>query len=468
MNYKKYGDITGKILIIGFGSVGQSLPELFLRHFEITQRQITVLERGENAAVFKERYGNTKIGYVVAEIKKDNIDKILSKLLTAGDLIIDVSLNIDCETIIMWCLKHDVMYLNTSLERWATEPDEKIPQLKDRTLYAAHKSLRELTKHYAGDAATAAVTSGANPGLVTHLTKRALLLLAKKRKLEVLTPKTQRGWAKLSELLEVKVIQIAERDTQVVDKPRLPGEFANSWSPEGFLAEGRAPAELGYGSHENKEPFNGFTQGNTAYLAQPGCSTTVKGWVPKGGEYVGFLIQHSEAVTISEYLTLGNYRPSVYYAYCPTDCAIASMNEFRGDELDMDMKYRVIKDEIISGRDELGVLLLSEKGSMWYGSQLTIEEARKLIPGENATSLQVVANILGTLVWMLKNPRLGVVEPEAMDFEEILEVAMPYLGTVAAVHTDWLPTENRSTLYTLDPVIDQNNPLSLNNFLIRY
>jgi homospermidine synthase len=69
---------------------------------------------------------------------------------------------------------------------------------------------------------------------------------------------------------------------------------------------------------------------------------------------------------------------------------------------------------------------------------------------------------------MLKNPRLGVVEPEAMDFEEILEVATPYLGPVVAVHTDWRPTENRSTLYTLDPVIDKNNPFSLNNFLIRY
>jgi homospermidine synthase len=69
---------------------------------------------------------------------------------------------------------------------------------------------------------------------------------------------------------------------------------------------------------------------------------------------------------------------------------------------------------------------------------------------------------------MLKNPRLGVVEPEAMDFEEILEVATPYLGPVVAVHTDWRPTTGRSTLYVNDPVIDKNNPFSLNNFLIRY
>jgi homospermidine synthase len=51
-------------------------------------------------------------------------------------------------------------------------------------------------------------------------------------------------------------------------------------------------------------------------------------------------------------------------------------------------------DEISSGGiDELGVLLAGhKKNAYWYGSQLTIDEARKLAPHNNATSLQVTVS----------------------------------------------------------------------------
>ena len=41
----------------------------------------------------------------------------------------------------------------------------------------------------------------------------------------------------------------------------------------------------------------------------------------------------------------------------------------------------------------------------WTGSQLGIHEARRLVPHQNATTLQVAASIFGALVWMLRNPR---------------------------------------------------------------
>jgi hypothetical protein len=43
-----------------------------------------------------------------------------------------------------------------------------------------------------------------------------------------------------------------------------------------------------------------------------------------------------------------------------------------------------------AGMDELGVLIAGHsKNAYWYGSQLTIEEARRVAPHNNATSLQV-------------------------------------------------------------------------------
>ena len=47
-------------------------------------------------------------------------------------------------------------------------------------------------------------------------------------------------------------------------------------------------------------------------------------------------------------------------------------------------------DDISKGIDELGVLLVGhKKNAYWYGSQLSIDEARRLAPFNNATSLQV-------------------------------------------------------------------------------
>ena len=65
-----------------------------------------------------------------------------------------------------------------------------------------------------------------------------------------------------------------------------------------------------------------------------GINTWVRSWVP---DYCihGMVVRHGEAFTISDRLTVWEngkavYRPTVHYAYCPCDVAIASLNELRG------------------------------------------------------------------------------------------------------------------------------------------
>ena len=55
----------------------------------------------------------------------------------------------------------------------------------------------------------------------------------------------------------VKGIHIAERDTQRARTPKPQGEFVNTWSVEGFVAEGLQPSELGWGTHEKTMPPGG-------------------------------------------------------------------------------------------------------------------------------------------------------------------------------------------------------------------
>ena len=64
------------------------------------------------------------------------------------------------------------------------------------------------------------------------------------------------------------------------------------------------------------------------------------------------------------------------------------------------------ENEIVDGIDELGVLLYGHaKNAYWYGSQLSIEETRRIAPYQNATGLQVSSAVLAGMVWALENPQ---------------------------------------------------------------
>ena len=117
------------------------------------------------------------------------------------------------------------------------------------------------------------------------------------------------------------------------------------------------------------------------------------------------------------------HRPTVHYAYHPCDSAIVSIHELVGRNYVQQERQRILMDDITKGIDELGVLLAGhKKNAYWYGSQLSIEEARKLAPYNNATSLQVTSAVLAGVVWAMENPNCGVVEPDEMDFRRCTDI----------------------------------------------
>ncbi|PJA20429.1 homospermidine synthase, partial [Candidatus Berkelbacteria bacterium CG_4_10_14_0_2_um_filter_35_9_33_12] len=255
-----------------------------------------------------------------------------------------------------------------------------------------------------------------------------------------------KDFAKLAQVEGVKTIHISERDTQITNKPKEINEFVNTWSIEGFYEEGIAPAELGWGTHERYVPQNSFfhTTGpkNQICLASIGMKTWVRSWVPCG-EITGMVIRHGEAFSISDRLTVWDdgkviYRPTVHYAYCPSDAAVNSLHELEMRQYKIQEKLRIMNDEIISGRDELGVLLMGHDfKSWWTGSVLDIEEARRLVPHQNATTLQVAISVVAAAIWMIKNPRSGFLLPDDVDHEEILKTATPFIKPFISQPVDW-------------------------------
>jgi homospermidine synthase len=109
----------------------------------------------------------------------------------------------------------------------------------------------------------------------------------------------------------------------------------------------------------------------------------------------------------------------------------------------MQEKRRIMADEIIDGRDELGVLLMGHDFKAWWtGSLLDIRTARKLVPHQQATVLQVAISVVAAAKWMIRNPRRGYNLPDDIDHEYILNVCMPYIKPMVSQPVDWTPLKN--------------------------
>jgi len=456
----------GKVLVIGCGSVAQCAIPLIPKILGVPPQNVSIIDFVDNRNKVRESL-NQGMSYDVVRITPENYSIVLKEYVGPGDLIIDLAWNIETIVLLQWCRENSVLYVNTSVEEWDPYKDKERKDPTKYTLYARQMEIRNMIEKWGdNEGPTAIVDHGANPGLVSHFTKSALIDIAKRIIEE--KPKDRRckalklaieskNFAMLGMLTGTKVIHISERDTQVTDKPKKVNEFVNTWSIEGFYEEGVAPAEMGWGTHERWIPhgahFHKSGPKNQICLESMGMKTWVRSWVPCG-EITGMVIRHGEAFGISDRLTVWDdgkavYRPTVHYAYCPSDAAINSLHELEMRNFKMQEKQRIMGDEIIDGRDELGVLLMGHDFKAWWvGSLLDIRTARKMAPHQQATTLQVAASCVAAAKWMIRNPRRGYNLPDDIDHEFILDVCMPYIKPVVSQPVDWTPLKNLNRKFT--------------------
>ena len=464
----KHVAFKGRLVMLGCGSIGQGVLPLILRHIDIPREHITIVSgdpRGQDVAA------ENGVRFSITPLTRENFQQVLTPLVGAGDFLLNLSVDVSSVALIAFCQQRGALYLDTCIEPWAGGYTDPSLTPSQRSNYALRESALALA---GGPGPTAVLTHGANPGLVSHFVKRALLNLARDTGVDTQVPADRQAWAALSQRLGVKVIHIAERDTQTATFAKQPGEFVNTWSIDGFAGEGCQPAELGWGTHENTLPPDGYRHdfgcGAAIYLMRPGASTRVRTWTPNGGPLHGFLITHNESISIADYYSVVEdgtvaYRPTVLYAYHPCDDAVLSVHEMAGLNWRQQPKQRLMMNEIRSGVDELGVLLMGHaRGAYWYGSRLSIEQARALAPHNNATSLQVTAAVLGGVVWAMENPRAGVIEADHLDHARVLQIAEPYLGDMVGEYSDWTPLLDRERLFP--EAIDRACPWQFGNFRV--
>ena len=475
-----------KILFVGYGAVAQCALPILVKHINVPARDITVMDFEDRRAGLAP-WLKRGVTFVRNRVTRDNMGALLSKYLEAGDLLIDLAWNIDCCEILQWCHDRGVLYVNTSVELWDPYENAKGALPQKMTLYWRQMNLRRMTAKWTQPGPTAVIEHGANPGLISHFTKQGLLDIGNraikdgkfkgKAADELRQLIAGQKFNRLAMTLGVKVIHCSERDTQITDKPKQVNEFVNTWSVEGFREEGTTTAEMGWGTHEKELPPLAYehTEGprNQICLARMGINTWVTSWVPNYCIH-GMVVRHGEAFSISDRLTVWEqgkaiYRPTVHYAYCPADVAIASLNELRGHDYQLPSNQRILSDEIISGSDILGALLMGHAYcSWWIGSDLGIEESRRLVPHQNATTVQVAISVVAAAMWMIENPDRGVCVPDDLPHEYVLKVSKPYLGKWISKPTDWTPLKHYTNTFPghNNPQIDPDDPWQFKNFLI--
>jgi homospermidine synthase len=468
MTHPKYAKIDGTILMIGFGSIGKGTWPLIERHFDYDRTKFTVIEPDATKADFLRDH---QIKHVQDYVTPENYRQLLGDILEPGKgFCVNLSVDTDSLALMKYCREIGVPYIDTVVEPWAGFYFDTTDNA-ERTNYALRQRVRD--EKAANPGGTTAVSCcGANPGMVSWFVKEGLLTLAKDLG-QPATPQSRADWGKLMQSLKVKGVHIAERDTQARATPRPRDTFVNTWSVEGFIAEGFQPAELGWGTHETwmPETAHSYNTGcqSAIWFERPGAITRVHTWCPTPGPQFGFLVTHNESVSIADYFTVGDagnpdFRPTVHYAYHPCDDAVLSLHEMFGAGVQQQVHEILDVDEIVEGIDELGVLIFGhDKNALWYGSRLSNAETKTLAPYQNATGMQVTSAVLAGMVWALENPNAGIVETDEMDHARCLEVQRPYLGPVEAHYTDWTPLKDRWEHFPED--IDESDPWQFRNVL---
>src|SRR5204863_4237993 len=133
---------------------------------------ITAEPRGDRVAA---DYG---VRFVETALTRDNYRAVLESWLERGDFLLNVSVDVSSVALIELCREVGALYLDTCTEPWPggyTNPN--LPPAA-RSNYALRESALTLRQR-APNGPTAVLTHGANPGLVSHFVKQALVDIAR-------------------------------------------------------------------------------------------------------------------------------------------------------------------------------------------------------------------------------------------------------------------------------------------------
>ncbi len=186
----------GRLVVLGSGTIGLCALALLREVLDFPADRMELVDRLDRRERLRP-YLDAGAGFKVRKITRENLGEVLAELTKPGDMLLNLSVGIDSIDLVDWCQQSGVLYVDTALEIWEdliVDPTSQPPEV--RTEYEIQERARNLARtRWRVDGPTAVVTHGANPGLVSHFTKAALLEVAEAMGLAIDPPACRDDWA---------------------------------------------------------------------------------------------------------------------------------------------------------------------------------------------------------------------------------------------------------------------------------
>src|SRR5271154_6010073 len=100
MSDTKHASLPGRLVIVGFGSIGQGVLPLLLRHIDIAPERITIVTAEPRGREVAAQFG---VRFVETALTRETYRAVLEPLIAAGDFLLNVSVDVASLALIELC-----------------------------------------------------------------------------------------------------------------------------------------------------------------------------------------------------------------------------------------------------------------------------------------------------------------------------------------------------------------------------
>lgn len=429
--------MINKIFMIGCGSSGQGLLELWIRiKSDLKDKIITIIEPKDIPNELLELYKDIK--HIKDGITKENMNKYFNEYVDENTFVINVSVDVDSLLLMKQTKKRKAMYIDSSIEDYEEDMKKEKP-IEQKTLYyrgiQTEKQLKKIKIH---NSKSILHSHAMNPGLISSFVLYWIDWYVNNKsdsKMKKLLKKNQFGL--LAKQIGIDTIHISEIDTQETKKEYKPNIFYSTWSSNGFQEEARDHVQIVGSDNEYKNKL-GFHKSkikpHTFYMEDRGMDTYHESYIFDDKlntiKYEGMMIPHYEPFSLSEYLSHGEYCPNIFYVYKPCAIATKSLDKLRENDYKLLNGYVLRGYDIDKGYDAVGATIILNNGELyWCGSILDIKQTRELgLIFTGPTCLQVAISMTRAIEYLLKHQKEGLITTEEIPYKYMIENCKKYLG----------------------------------------
>ncbi|XZE21723.1 saccharopine dehydrogenase NADP-binding domain-containing protein [Pirellulaceae bacterium SH449] len=136
--FETLAKVNGRVVIVGFGLIGQGTLPLILRHLDVPPEAIVIVS-ADSAG--KQQAEESGVQFIQQPLRRDNFREVLQPLLSEpGSLLLNLSVRVSSLALIRLTQELGAVYLDTCIEPWQGGYTDTSVSVQDRSNY----SFREL------------------------------------------------------------------------------------------------------------------------------------------------------------------------------------------------------------------------------------------------------------------------------------------------------------------------------------